>query len=491
MPASSNVQKFQSAPEMMQTSDGSYVPVSQPNRAQHGNHQKLLIVIQYYDGDKAAAEELGALIADLERVRNHTADIMIFRRFDASEYSSEIISRLRDKFDKVHVESSRRRDAKGYPFGPNQMWADLVCIMGQMSQWKDNYYAFLPLESDCVPVHPNWTNELADEFKVAKARGYSAVGHINEAPIPHLNGVAIYDSQIWSIVGGTKLNGCDPQIAYDIYHRDDILPLAYNTPTVMMQFQRPTITPGDLFRPWKNGIEPALFHGVKDSSARSAVRAKHVTFSDEMDVSNRTVFTYEHQRPNNPAISSIYGMWADGWRSRGWNPVKLTLRDAAREPRYAEVMKVINRMQFFGSPIEEIARLVRWVALESVGGGLMVDPDVLPTTLNPSGFKRTPALLSSEKNSGILAAYFDRKSLGVFLDSLKKFPIEDDVRLASAELLVLKHSGALKKTTQKVAISGSEGWRSSPMVSFNQFEMQRIGIAGMSTRAMEKFLREN
>ena len=490
MPAPSNIQTLTSGPAMMQMSDGSLVPVSQPSRAQHGNHQKLLLVIQYFEGDKAAAEELGALIADLERVRNRTADILIFRRADASEYSNDVIIRLRDKFDNVFVESCRRNDAKGYPFGPNQMWADLVCVMGQMPQWRDNYYAFLPLEADCVPVHPGWVNGLADEFKVAKARNYSVVGHVQESPIRHMNGVAVYDTKLWSIVGGTKLNGSDPQIAYDIHHRDDILPIAYDSPLIMMQFQRPTITPKDLFRPWKNGIEPALFHGVKDSSARAAVRAKHITFTGEMDVSNRTVFTYEHSRTNNHAANLVYALWADGWKSRGWNPIKLNIRDAARESRYAEVMNVVNRMKFLGSTTDEVARIVRWVALEAVGGGLMVDPDVLPTNFNPAGFKRVPALLSSEKGSGIFAAYLDKKTLGVFLDSLRKFPVDPNARLSGAELLVLKHSGVIKKATEKVSIFGSKGWRSQPMVSFNQSEMQRLGVAGMSIRSMEKFLQE-
>jgi hypothetical protein len=74
---------------------------------------------------------------------------------------------------------------------------------------------------------------------------------------------------------------------------------------------------------------------------------------------------------------------------------------------------------------------------------------------------------------------------------MKKYPVDDEVRLAYADSLILKKSGALKKTTVKVAISGSKEWRSSPMVSFNQFEMQRLGIGGMAPRAMERFLREN
>lgn len=475
---------------MARMADGSYVPASVPSRVLHGNHQKLLIVLQYYEGDKESAEELASLIADLERVRNNLADVMVFRRHDASEFSSGVLTKLRDKFNKVYVETSRRRDAKGYPFGPNQMWSDLVTLMGQSTQWFSNYYAFLPLEADCTPMRPGWIGELVEEFRVAKSKNFAAVGHVHANPIEHLNGVAVYDSMIWKIVGGNRLNGSDPQVAYDIYHRTSLLPLAYDTPLIMMEYQRPTITAEDLFKPWKNGFEPAMFHGVKDGSARAAVRAKHITFSAEKDSSGVTVFTYEHQRPNNPAITAKYQLWTEGWKSRGWNPVKLNLRDAVRNPRYTDIAKNISAMQFLGDKTESIAKLVRWIALDSVGGGLMVDPEVMPGNLNPSQFKWKPSLLNSDDTSGILAACFDRKTLDTFLNAMKKYPVDPEVRLQSPELSVLKASGVFKKATPMVTIYGEENWRSSPMVCFGQAEMQRLKVRGTTLQAMEKFLRE-
>lgn len=488
MPAPSQIQPMSSAPTMARMADGTYVPASQPSKVLHGNHQKLLIFLQYYEGDKAEMEDLGSLIADLERVRNRAADIMVFRRFDASEFSSAVIQKLKDKFDNVYVETSRRRDAKGYPFGPNQMWSDIVTLMGQVPKWRDNYYAFLPLESDCTPLRPGWIAELIEEFKLAKSKNFAAVGHVHTNPIEHLNGVAVYDSNLWKIVGGNRLNGSDPQVPYDLYHRKSILPIAYNTPLVMMEYQRPTITAEDLFQPWKNGLIPAMFHGVKDYSAREAVRAKYVTMSGEKDVSGRTVFTYEHQKPNNPTLSTKYELWRDAWKSRGWNPVKLTLRDAARNPKYAGVMKSVEKMKFLGAETDMVARLVRWVALDSMGGGLMVDPEVLPNNFFPENFRKTPGLWSEDTAMGILAAYLDRMALNEYLLSIEKY--QSDERLFAPELSVLKTASLFKKSKPKVAIYGQENWRSCPLVSFNQAEMQRIGAQGTSLQLMEKFLRE-
>jgi hypothetical protein len=475
---------------MARMADGTYVPASMPSRALHPNHQKLLIVIQYYEADKIAAEELALLIADLERVRNNQADILVFRRHDAGEFSVGALERLRDKFNKVHYETCRRRDAKGYPFGPNQMWGDLVSMMAQMPRWHENYYAFLPLESDCVPMRPGWIGELAEEFRIAKSKSYAAVGHIHDNPIRHLNGVAIYDTQLWRIVPGNKLNGANPQVAYDIYHRAEILPVACDTPLIMMEYQRPTITASDLFRPWKSGFEPAMFHGVKDGSARTAVRAKHITFAQEKDTSSQTVFTYQHQPANNPSITAKYDLWFESWRSRGWNPIKLTQRDAIRHPKYTEMLANIKTMKFLADPAEMTARLVRWAALDAMGGGLMVDPEVLPANFNPTHFDWKPALLNSDNASGVLAACMNKQSLDLLIEAIRTYPVDPEIRLLAPELTILKACGLFKKPKSFVSVCGDKDWRSARMVCFSQPEMQRIGIPGSTLQLMEKFLRE-
>lgn len=491
MPATDNLQPLPSAPVMMRMPDGSYQPAQRPARPINVHRKKLLIVIQYYENDRESAEELGTLIADLERVRNTIADILVFRRADAKEYSRGTLDKLRDKFDKVFFETSRRRDARGYPFGPNQMWSDLVTLMGQVPQWRDNYYAFLPLESDCTPLRPGWIGELAEEFRLAQAKGYAAVGHIHANPVQHLNGVAVYDSNLWKIVGGNKLNGSDPQIAYDIFHRDSILPIAYDTPLIMMEYQRPTITAEDLFQPWKIGFEPAMFHGVKDGSARAAVRSKYVTFSEKRDISALTVFTYEHQRPNNPAIAEKYALWYDAWKSRGWNPVKLTLRDAVRHPRCADIQKNIAKMVTVLPTVDATARLLRWVALDSVGGGFMVDPEVLPSTFFPENLNRKPKVFTTGTElTNVQAAVFDRESLNKFLEQMRKQVFDPDTRLTDPESFILGESNVKPELVNKMSVCGQENWRSALLVTFSQPEMQRIGHRGTSLQLMEKFLRE-
>lgn len=471
---------------MVRMADGSYYPASQTSKALLGS-KKFLIILQYYAGDQEAAEELGALIADLERVRNTTTDILIFRRHDAPDFSWAVRNKLQDKFERVYFETCRRKDAKGYPFAPNQMWSDIVTLMGQVPQWRDKYFAFLPLETDCVPVHPNWINELIEEFRVSRARNFAAIGHVHDDPARHLNGVAVYDVNLWRIVGGNQLNGSDPQVAFDIYHRNSLLPISYDTPLIMFEYQRPTILAEDLFRPWKNGFEPALFHGVKDGSARAAVRAKYITFSPERDASKTTVFTYQHQMPNNEMVKAKYRLWFDAWKSRGWNPVVLKLRDAAKHPKYQSINAVVEKYVTGSDHVEAVAKLVRWVALDSMGGGFMVDPEVMPGNFTPAHLKREPTVFHTASLNGVPAAFLDKDSLGKFLGTLEQW---SENFLLSPELSVLKSSELKCEMLVKVAGCGQEGWRSSPMVEFRQADMLKAGLRGMPVQHMEKFLQE-
>ncbi len=351
-------------------------------------NQKLLIVLQYYDGDMNDMEDVANIICDLERVRNKDADILLFGRFDAKPFPSHSKSKLLSKFDKVHEVQCRARDGKSYPFASNCMFYDLVTLLGQYEQWNRPYFAFLNLESDCVPLHPGWIRELANEFKTAQAHGKQAIGHIYrgaEAP-EHMNGVAVYAIDIFHKVAGAKLRGGKPNVAYDLYQAPNILPLAEDTALIQMVYRQPTITKEELFRHHKGAVEPAIYHGVKDASAREAVRARHITFSEKKDLSRSTVFAYydsAHDVGHGQRNEEI-DLWRQAWQSRGWNPVVLRLMDASRNGRFQELDEAIKKLPYVGDKNDQRKDMIRWAALATIGGGFMVDLDQLPNAFTPN-----------------------------------------------------------------------------------------------------------
>lgn len=412
---------------MVRLANGTMVRAATVSKA--APNRKLLIVLPYFDGDKAESEELASLIADLERVKCRDADILLFGRADATEPSRDIRSKLEGKFERVLFERSRRKDAVGWPWGCNGMWYDMVTLFAQVQPWPSQYYAFIPLEPDAVPTRPGWIHEVAKAFKEADADGKACVGFVHNDPKPHLNGVAVYAIDLWGRVGSNKLAGGSPQIPYDIRHADSILPLSVDSPLFRFEFRRATIAADDLFAEHR-GMAPAIWHGVKDGSARAAVRARHVTFSDKREIARQTVLTYYEPSDHTsaPESAAVLALWREGWRSRGWNPVVLSSRDAVKHPRFAEIVERVKKLPFIGHEQAHVNRFARWVALARVGGGLLVDYDLLPADFTPDDLTDEPFAINDLSTGKLCGLRLSRKEAATWIDAIVGYePLPTDV----------------------------------------------------------------
>lgn len=419
----------QPQPTTAKTADGRVIPVTLNFGSGPPTNRKLLIVLGYYEQDKSQAEELAELICDLERIRNRDADFMMYRRFDATEPSRQIQEKLQDKFEKVHLLACRRKDGASYPSAPNQMYYDLVTTFGQTPLWLNQYYAWLNLEPDCVPLRPGWISELIAGFKSAESRGAACIGFIHNDPIRHMNGVAVYSTDFYQRVPGGKLGGGSLSITYDINQARNIIPIAEDSALIHFDYRRPTIVPEDLFGPKRDNTEPALYHGVKDRSARDAVRERFVTFAGHRSLVNKNVFTYFTPTlpgMQDPEANAILRLWQEGWRSRGWNPIVLRVMDATRNRRYRDFLEAIQRLKTKGSAQIQQNRFMRWLALDTMGGSFLTDYDVLPGDFTPEiaenskGFAMVDGQLS--------AAIVDRPTLGSWITEIKNYsPLPEDL----------------------------------------------------------------
>ncbi len=257
-------------PRMMKMASGRIVPASKTFGATVLTEKRFLIVLPYWDGDAPQMEELISLLSDLEPERNPIADILLFARKDAKQLTGPIIDKLQAKFRTVGFERCRRYGT-GWPFGCNEMAYDLFDLLATTPKYRDGYAAFLPLESDATPTRPGWTGELFSAWKDAFSRGLLAIGYVHDKPRLHVNGVAVWATDTATRVGRRKLLGGSGQIPWDVQHADLLLlPITQETPLIQFQFQRPTITAEQLM-----ATGAAIYHGVKDGSARAAVRATH------------------------------------------------------------------------------------------------------------------------------------------------------------------------------------------------------------------------
>lgn len=484
------------------------VPVSKPFGAQRPTTKKFLIVLPYYDGDVDFAEKLASLICDLERTRNHDADVMIFRRSDSRWMSTTIQEKLASKFDTVLTHTCRRH-AAGHPYGCNEMWYDLVMLMAQTAPYANDYYAFIPLESDAVPTRPGWISELISEWKVAASEGKAAIGFIHNDPRRHLNGVAVYASDLYLRVGSRILMGGSPQVPYDVRHSGSILPMAKSSNRIRFQYRRPTITPADLFAEY-DGAAPAIFHGVKDQSALIAVRDRHINMRmpapapvmqaaslgeaplepeappapvpPQAPVARVNVYTYYHKLTGTTyETQAILDLWRKGWVTRGWNPIILTYADAVKNAKFDDFEAALAKLPCAGADRKRWAhQFYRWLALDTAGGGLLTDYDVLPGDFTPATVESIGAnfgwFMRPEARDETYGAFLSKEGVEKWIANIMEYD-------AQPEDVV---DGNPHVTDHNIS---TRSWNGAELgnPSVVHFSGERVG-KGRKSVAMEKFL---
>ena len=461
--------------------DGRIVPASKPTSGKPVSDRKLLLVFQYWEGDKSTVEDLACLVSDLERVKNTSTDILLFARHDATLISPSVVAKLQAKFGKVMQARCRRR-ASGYPYGANAMFYDLVGLLAQFDPYRSEYYAFLNLESDCVPTCQGWLGKLAAAYHAAFDAGKACIGHVQpENAMPHMNGVAVYAIDIWSRVGASKLDGGPPHVAYDMYQGKTLLPFALDTELIRLDYNKPTITAEELF-----ASKAVLYHGVKDASARTAVRAKFVSFEGKKDLSGETVFTYFEPRCNATVEQqSILTLWDQAWRSRGWNPVVLKRRDAIGHRRYREVMQTVAKLPFMGDRRVLEDRMVRWLALSLAGGGLLSEYDVIPEDFPPQ------AIVNGTGFGGSSLVYAKGEYLNYLIENLASYEAKpEDVRNGQPhvdEAQVV--SNLLVDPRSEIAMFSTVNSLKSKAIHFSRFAIDTTQSRGLPKSAvMRKYL---
>lgn len=477
--------------------NGQYVRAAQQSK--HLKTRKFLLVVQYWNGDKDAAEELCSLIADLERVRNRDADILLFGRSDATEPSHDIMTKLRAKFDKVHFLRCRRaapNSGNAHPYAPNQLFYDMVALFSQVQPWPDDYFAFVNLETDCVPTRPGWINELIEGWRQADAHGKACIGHIHDEVKLHMNGVGVYAIDMWARVGSNKLGGGSPQVPYDIRHAASILPLAVDSPLFHFEYRRPTISAEELFRERKGGLVPAIWHGVKDGTARAAVKARHITFTEQREVSRQTVFTfYEPSDYTNEAeCAALLDVWREGWKSRGWNPVVLSMRDAAKSGRFQGVGEAITHHPRIGPASAQVNRFMRWVALARMGGGLMVDYDLIPGGFTPHDLPNESLIIFDGRTGALCGLRLDRDASHKLLDAIENYrATETDVvdgRPCVTDATIVKT--LFGSNVDKIAASSfgdGNAWKDGALVHFPQSALNEHKPGSRKSEVVDSYLR--
>jgi hypothetical protein len=140
--------------------------------------------------------------------------------------------------------------------------------------------AFLLFEPDCVPLQPDWIDQLSREWELAKSLGKEAFGHWHQSEHPdwvHMNGNAVFRTDFFDkhpnwIIGPSTMG-------WDWFFRERFLEISMDSNLIFQNWNRYGITEEEFLAISKNGVRPVFFHGIKTNDGRAHARKVLLTQS--------------------------------------------------------------------------------------------------------------------------------------------------------------------------------------------------------------------
>lgn len=350
---------------------------------------RMIATIAFCHKDRQATMELVALLADLETKQNLDLDLILVKDYKTEAIPVDFLKKYSGKFRTLQ-QVLCTTETGGYWPGANALYhftLNYVHSLVKKNPAFDRVKAWLNLEADCVPLRRDWHKALSESYAKTLAQGKCILGHIIPPTEPwpiHVNGVAIYPTDMPTRFNKQML-GCSPQIPFDVNYAPLFVPKAADDGSFYIKWKVLTIGKTELFTAPEGRPLPTWFHGVKDDSARKAVREKLIEGNDKettvevIDRNPGTVFTYFEEIPQRKSSEEKEQLevWKRTWQAKGFKTVVLNESVARKHPKYAEVKQKIEQLPTVNDKRYEAACYLRWLALGVVGGGLMTDYDVV------------------------------------------------------------------------------------------------------------------
>lgn len=228
----------------------------------------ILIVIPFWQGDKAQAVELCKIVAGLQPVHvGNAAHVMLVSRQDCP-MDQNMVKIISQKFNTLTFQS--RSPLRGWPAGSNGMFGSSMIHIS--NSFKDKYECVYWMEPDAIPIIPNWFSNLVKEWRT-RHPSVNIVGCRSDCngdgTGDHITGCAVYHPNIARIF--PQLTICS-NIAWDYLHRGRIVAMGKHTPLIENWYRARNAPYGILDRV---NVGVNIIHGHKDLSVVNHVKMKY------------------------------------------------------------------------------------------------------------------------------------------------------------------------------------------------------------------------
>lgn len=242
-------------------------------RGQLTKSNKILLALQFWEGDLSQAMTLAELIADIEPGMCELADFLFVARFDC-RHDQRVIDKVSRKFA-THVHTSPRRGT-GWPMGCNDLTAGMLeFVFHRMTNGKlPHYKAIFALEADCCPLNRDWIKLCSHNWDLLQKKNpvYIAGRMLEAAHIhKHVNGNAMLSGNFkflrWLLreMNSNSRVGWDYRLAGEFFKWG-----AAEIPGMECHWGTRTFSNEQLLGLCERGV--IFEHGVKDFSALNFAR---------------------------------------------------------------------------------------------------------------------------------------------------------------------------------------------------------------------------
>lgn len=232
------------------------------------NLPKIILALQYFDGDYEEADALIRLIARMERTKRSDAIFLLSYRYDSKPPREETLGLLREKFATVLCQRGTRLGA-GWPTGCNALWLDTMMHAADIGIERRATGVFC-FESDVIPIARDWVTSVQKAWMDSSSRGKNVVGHLSPKTLmvpEHVNGNAIFNSQLMRMYPG--LSVLPSNFAWDTYLAKDFKRYWEHSNFILNFYKSKDIKPSQILE-WQQAGH-ALVHGIKDGSGRKHI----------------------------------------------------------------------------------------------------------------------------------------------------------------------------------------------------------------------------
>lgn len=242
----------------------------------HAPSNKILIVLPFWEQDRAASIGLSHLLADIQPAHSHDIDILFVARFDCPQVDSATVKHVSRKFNAM-LHTSKRRET-GWPAGCNGTHFGALEFIYHKANTGGipGYKAIFFCEADTVPLSVDCFAYLHREWeRINRSKPVVVAGAlVPDGGKEHVNGGACLLSGSlaflrWLVieVGGMKARvGWDFGLARDFRARGWA-----NIPGIRSFWNTPTMSRAEAEDHARRGV--VWLHGVKDGALCSHARS--------------------------------------------------------------------------------------------------------------------------------------------------------------------------------------------------------------------------